>query len=239
VADHGSEKCSMFGSILVSLSEKKLKKYSVPLSPSCTSIGDKQHPESMCNSNHSISSSRTTPNDFNPRNSKRRTRVDLEPDKPSGVKCSVPSSSFETSKLPLTNKLSEANLSTPRDESPQSSQRSRKKPDSVNTPYNKNCNSNYGAVGGQKLDSSVSKPEFRPYDICFHGRRNHALTGATLSRENKDCRIEMQEEMTKVGSVLRPGMVLLKNFLTHDEQVLHSHLLQYVGYCFLIPCKIE
>ncbi|XP_047167061.1 alpha-ketoglutarate-dependent dioxygenase AlkB-like [Vigna umbellata] len=83
---------------------------------------------------------------------------------------------------------------------------------------NKNSNSNYAAVGDQKLDSSVSKPVFRPYDICFHGRRNRALIEATLPGENNESKTEKHEERTK-GSLLRPGMVLLKNFISHDEQV--------------------
>ncbi|KAK7378138.1 hypothetical protein VNO80_03575 [Phaseolus coccineus] len=218
VADHNTEECIMIGSVLVLLSKKKLKKYSDSRSPSCNSIGDKQHPESMSNSNHSISSSRIPTNVFNPRNSKRKTRVDLESAKSSGDKCSVPSSNFEISKFPLTNKVSEANLSTPHDESLQSSKYWRKKPDSVIRPHNSNTYSNYIAVGAPKLNSSVNKLQFRTYDICFHGRRNHTLIGATFPGENKESRIEMQEEKTK-GFVLRPGMVLLKNFISHDEQV--------------------
>ncbi|KAL9331580.1 hypothetical protein ACSQ67_001190 [Phaseolus vulgaris] len=208
VADHDTDKCIMIGSIPVLLSKK---------SPSCNSIGDKQHPESMSNSNHSISSSRNATNVFNPRNSKRKTRVDLE-SAFSGDKCSVPSSNFEISKLPLPNKVSETNLSTPQDESLQSSKYWWKKPDSVNRPHNSNTNSNYAAVGAPKLNSSVNKLQFRPYDICTHGRRNHVLIGATLPGENKEGRFEMQEEKTE-GFVLRPGMVLLKNFISHDEQV--------------------
>jgi len=188
------------------LSKRKVKNCSLSRSPS----------------SNSISPSTTTTTGFKPRNFKK-IGVDLT--EPSGDKCSAPSSN---TKLALAKKVSKANLSTSHDESPQSSQCWRKKPGSVNRSYNRNSHSNYAAVGCQMLDSSVSKPEFRPYDICFHGRRNHAFIGATLPGENKGSRIEIQEEWTK-GSVLRPGMVLLKNFLSHDEQV---------GYCFVIPFKI-
>lgn len=222
MANHDSEESVMSGGFSVSLSKRKMRNYSLPWSP-YNDIGDKQ-PELMSNSDHSIfSSTITTTGFFKPRNFKR-ARVDLGLIKPCGNKCSVPSSNFENTKLPLTKRFSKANLSTPHDEWPQSSQCWRKKPDSVNRPYNRYNNSNYAAVGGHKLDSSVSKLGFRPYDICFHGRRNHALTGASLLGENKESRIEMQQEYTK-GSVLRPGMVLLKNFISHDEQVLHFHLL--------------
>jgi len=37
---------------------------------------------------------------------------------------------------------------------------------------------------------------------------------------------------------LRPGMVLLKNFISHDEQVLHFHLLEYAEDYFVIPYKM-
>ncbi|KAK7327086.1 hypothetical protein VNO80_31941 [Phaseolus coccineus] len=189
----------MSGSFPVVLSKRKVRNYSLSWSPSSN-----KHPQLMSNSNFSISPSTTTTTAaFKPRNFKR-TRVDLELTKYSG-------DHFENTKSPLTKKVSETNLSTPHDESPQCW---RKKPDSVSTPYNRNNHSNYAAVGGQKLDSSVKKP----YDICFHGRRNHALIAATLPGESKGSRIEIQEEWTK-GSVLRPGMVLLKNFICHDEQV--------------------
>ncbi|CAJ1948330.1 unnamed protein product [Sphenostylis stenocarpa] len=79
-------------------------------------------------------------------------------------------------------------------------------------------NSSYVVVDGPKLDPCVRKPEFRPYDICFQGRRNHASIGATLPEENKKSGIGKQDEW-KEGWVLRPGMVLLKNFISHDEQV--------------------
>jgi len=63
------------------------------------------------------------------------------------------------------------------------------------------------------------------FDICFRGKRNSCLTGASPLEKNKENCIdfEMQEggtnEETKEG-ILRPGMVLLKHHLTHDEQVL-------------------
>ncbi|KAG2380591.1 uncharacterized protein HKW66_Vig0248970 [Vigna angularis] len=142
----------------------------------------------------------------------------LDTTKPSGNKCCVPRSNFENINIPFDKNFSNANMSTPRDEWPQNRQCWRKKHDSNNKLYNRNNNSNYVAVGGQKLDSSVSKPKFRPYDICFYGKRNHGFVGASLYRENKESRIEIQKEWTK-GSILRPGMVLLKNFISHDEQV--------------------
>ncbi|WVZ17632.1 hypothetical protein V8G54_010614 [Vigna mungo] len=153
---------------------------------------------------------------FQPKNF-RRTRVDLESTKPSGDKYCVPRSNFENINLPFDKNFSKANMSTPHDEWSENRQCWRKKHDSMNKLYNRN-NSNYAAVGGQKLDSSISKPKFRPYDICFYGKRNHGFIGATLHGENKESRIEIQKEWTK-GSVLRPGMVLLKNFISHDEQV--------------------
>ncbi|XP_047166044.1 alpha-ketoglutarate-dependent dioxygenase abh1-like [Vigna umbellata] len=93
----------------------------------------------------------------------------------------------------------------------------RKKPNSINGPYNRHNNSNY-VSGGQNFYSSVTEPDYiKPYDICFRGRRNRGSVGATLHGENKESRI-LKKKPTN-GSVLRPGMVLLKKFLSHDEQV--------------------
>jgi hypothetical protein len=58
------------------------------------------------------------------------------------------------------------------------------------------------------------------YDICC--KRNSTLTGATPLKKNDENGIEfeIQEDETHKG-ILRPGMVLLKNHLTHNEQVLY------------------
>ncbi|QCE03192.1 alkylated DNA repair protein [Vigna unguiculata] len=212
VADHDIENCIMFGSIPVVLSKKKAKKFS---------LGDK-HPEPIIsNSNESISSSNATTTASKPKNFSRRTRVDLdlESANPSGDKFSVPNSNFENSKSPLRKKVAEnCNLSNPHDELPHSNQCWGKKPDSVNRSHNSDNNSNYAAVGDSKLDSSVNKPEFRPFDICLRGIRKLALKRFTLHGENKESRIEMVDERSE-GYVLRPGMVLLKNFISHDGQV--------------------
>ncbi|KAJ7961121.1 alpha-ketoglutarate-dependent dioxygenase AlkB-like [Quillaja saponaria] len=55
-------------------------------------------------------------------------------------------------------------------------------------------------VASQKLDCSVSLPKFEPFDICLPGDRRPFMEGTHKS-------------------ILRPGMVLLKYFITHDEQV--------------------
>lgn len=74
------------------------------------------------------------------------------------------------------------------------------------------------ASGGHKMGSSVSVPEFKQYDICFRRKGKSALIDITSLEKNKESWIEMQEEGTKEG-ILRPGMVLLKHFLSHNEQV--------------------
>ncbi|TKY63601.1 Alpha-ketoglutarate-dependent dioxygenase AlkB [Spatholobus suberectus] len=212
---HDNEGFIMFGSIPV-LVGNSVKNYSLPRSPSCTPVADK-HPELMSSSNH-LASPPTTTTAFEHTKFKRRSRIDLGLAQASGHNCSVPSSNFEDSGLPLTKKFSTANLTTPHDESPQGSHSWKKKPASVNRPYNSpTSNSNY-APDGHKLDASVSTPMFKSFDICFHGRRNPTLIGAPVPGENKESSFEMQEGGTKEG-ILRPGMVLLKNYITHDEQV--------------------
>ncbi|XP_017441136.1 uncharacterized protein LOC108346577 [Vigna angularis] len=192
-ADYDSENFIMIGSVPVPLPRKKVK-FSLPWSPITR---------------------------FKPKKISRRTRADLESAIPNnGHKCSVPSSNFENSNSPITKEVAEdSNLSNPHDESPHSNQCWAKKPDPVNKPHNSGTNSNHAAaVGGPMFDSSVNKPEFRPFDICFRGRRHHCLTKSALHGENKESRIEMYDERSE-GWVLGPGMVLLKNFISHDGQV--------------------
>lgn len=59
------------------------------------------------------------------------------------------------------------------------------------------------------------------FDICFRGKINSALTKATpLEKNNENCiGFETQDGNTN-EAILRPGMVLLKHHLTHEEQVL-------------------
>lgn len=56
------------------------------------------------------------------------------------------------------------------------------------------------------------------HDICFHGKRNFDLIGSPLLEQNMENCSEMQEGGIN-DRILRPGMVLLKHHLTHDEQV--------------------
>jgi hypothetical protein len=56
------------------------------------------------------------------------------------------------------------------------------------------------------------------FDICCE--RNSTLTGATRLEKNEENGIEFEvQEEAKHEAILRPGMVLLKHHLTHDEQV--------------------
>ncbi|KAK7349725.1 hypothetical protein VNO77_07337 [Canavalia gladiata] len=100
------------------------------------------------------------------------------------------------------------------DDSPQGTSSWKKNAASVKGSYISHRNSNYAATYSHKLDYSINMPRFKPYDICFRGKRNSPLTGATVLGENKESCIEMHQ-----GGILRPGMVLLKHYLTHDQQV--------------------
>ncbi|RDX61211.1 alkB, partial [Mucuna pruriens] len=196
------ESIIMIGGIPVPLVRKNVKNYSVP--------------KLMSSSNHLTSPSTSTAG-FGHTKFRRKYRIELGLAQASGDNCSVPSSDFENSGLSLTKKLPLVNLITPHDESPQGSYSCKKKAASVNRTYNNRSNFHYAEVG-LSLDASVSTPMFKPYDICYHGRINHALIGAKLRGESKESCIEMQEGRTE-GVILRPGMVLLKNYITHDEQV--------------------
>lgn len=204
----------MFGSIRTSLNRKNEKKHSVPWFPGCTPFVDK-HSEFTSSSNHLKSTPTTTTTKFS--NSMLTTSNDKSPQG---------SNSWKNKSASVNRTYNSASNSNFDNELPQGSNFWKKKPASVNRPYNSPNNSNYDAVGN-KLDASVGSPMSKPFDICFSGRRNPALIGATLPGDNEKSCIEMQEEKIK-GGILRPGMVLLKNYITLDEQVLDFHFLRYV-----------
>nr|KYP45483.1 Alpha-ketoglutarate-dependent dioxygenase alkB isogeny [Cajanus cajan] len=162
----------------------------------------------MSSSDHSTSSSIATTS-VKPRKSKRKTRINLGLSHASEENCSVPH----------TKEFSTSNLTSYHDESPQDSHSWKKKDASFKRPYyNSPTNSNYSVVG-HNLDSPVGTPKFKPFDICFQRKRNSPSIGATSHRESNEMGIEMQEEEIQEEILLGPGMVLLKNFITHDEQV--------------------
>ncbi|XP_057744122.1 alpha-ketoglutarate-dependent dioxygenase abh1-like [Arachis stenosperma] len=74
---------------------------------------------------------------------------------------------------------------------------------------------NFSLPFSTKRNSDTAKPKpvssFRvnQFDICFNGKRY------APQEKNKEICIEGEKERI----ILRPGMVLLKKFLTHDEQV--------------------
>ncbi|KAJ1419257.1 Oxoglutarate/iron-dependent dioxygenase [Sesbania bispinosa] len=218
----------MIGTNRVQLT-KTPKNSSFPSSTRCK-LSSGKPPELMSGSDH-LHSSPTVTTFSEHGKFKRRTRVDLGLTQASGDNCSDSSfsSSFEKSSMSLNKTLSTRSLTSHHCESPQHSHFWKKKAASANTPYNSHNNSNY-AKSGHKIDSSVDMPKFnKQFDICFRRKRNSPLIGATLSEEKyKESCIEMQEGGTKDG-VLRPGMVLLKHFMTHDEQVKMVRICRELG----------
>ncbi|KAJ7950084.1 alpha-ketoglutarate-dependent dioxygenase AlkB-like [Quillaja saponaria] len=132
--------------------------------------------------------------------SKRRTRIDLETeqnvvDTNSGTSFSFDldiSSSYDLENLPK-------NLASQQEELLLDTHLGKKSyPGFVERPKSNHRDSN--SVALQKSDCSVSLPKFEPFDICLSGSRSTFME-STHKRE------------------LRPGMVLLKHYITHDEQV--------------------
>ncbi|XP_027337615.1 uncharacterized protein LOC113851351 [Abrus precatorius] len=197
---HDDDEYLLFGTIRSTLRNNNMVNYSHSVSTSSTSSTNKLP---------GLPSPTTT--GFEHGKFKKIAKVDQELTQASGDNCRKPSccSSFENTSL--------TNLTKHGDESPLGSHSWKKKAASVNRPYNSHCNSSYAAAG-HKLYSSISMPKFQPYDICFRRRRNSAVIEASVQGENKESYIEMDDGGTKEG-ILRPGMVLLKHYLTHDEQV--------------------
>lgn len=73
-----------------------------------------------------------------------------------------------------------------------------------------------------------------PFDICLPGRQN--LNSNVSLHANKECYTEMEEGL-KEDRILRPGMVLLKHYITDDKQVLlflPYFTLHYTHYSLLL-----
>ncbi|XP_028769491.1 uncharacterized protein LOC114726940 [Neltuma alba] len=68
------------------------------------------------------------------------------------------------------------------------------------------------ALAGYKVDP----PDIKPFDICVHRRRNSGLNSSLHS--NKGRCTEMQEGLAE-KMILKPGMVLLKHYLSPKNQV--------------------
>ncbi|KAL2337632.1 hypothetical protein Fmac_012078 [Flemingia macrophylla] len=218
MADCCNKEFILIGSIPVSLDRKEVKNnVSLPPTPSCTSFVGKKS-ELMSSSNHSVTPWIATTS-VRPRKSKRRTRIDLGFSHASGDSCSVQSCNVENRGLPYTKKFSTSNETNYNDESPEGSNSWKKRDASFNSPYYNIPSNSNDAVVGINLESQVGTPKFKPFDICFRGKRNSPLIGATLPGGNKEMFVEMQEKVIKEGILLGPGMVLLKNYITHDEQV--------------------
>lgn len=136
-------------------------------------------------------------------NTKRRNRVDL------GFQRSNNTSSFQVEGFSLLNNNSQL------DESSQPNQFGKK-----NEPfYVQKCQSmDIGSKNSLVMDNLHP---FEPFDICPHERRGNAKPGAHWQFKGRDT-VKVMEHVAEAINyrVLRPGMVLLKNYITLHEQVL-------------------
>lgn len=94
---------------------------------------------------------------------------------------------------------------------------------------NHNIGQSYSTVAGAGSCnvSNLSKdlPKVKGFDICIPGSSRSAPRCKYLESKN-----EMRHRILRTGKrVLRPGMVLLKDYLTHREQVLFVHLFLSCG----------
>ena len=208
------------GSNPVPLHRNHMKNHSIPFSTRCKpSIG--RHPQLTSRSDHLPCTPNTTVSEC--KKFRRRALVDLGSAQSSGDDRgeSSCSSSFKYNSLSLNEALPVTSYTHRHDESLRHSHFWRAKATSAYRPHNHHINLNYAAAG----------PKFKPYDICFDGKRNSALIGDTLHEKDNESCIELQEGGAK-ERILRPGMVLLKHYITHDEQVLDHCLLHYECYYY-------
>ncbi|KAK9290852.1 hypothetical protein L1049_009030 [Liquidambar formosana] len=75
------------------------------------------------------------------------------------------------------------------------------------------------AVGVGNSDCSESLPMIEPFDICHSESRKSVSLNPSLHTKNQEIWSELEQSMESISQVLRPGMVLLKRFITHSEQI--------------------
>ncbi|CAH9103195.1 unnamed protein product [Cuscuta europaea] len=59
---------------------------------------------------------------------------------------------------------------------------------------------------------------YEPFDICLSESREEVTLEAPLQRKEGEKQPEADQSIENSGMILRPGMVLLKNYITLDEQ---------------------
>ncbi|KAK7260096.1 hypothetical protein RIF29_25849 [Crotalaria pallida] len=207
VPSHDNEGNIIIGTIPVSLRRNNMKNQLLPFSTSNSSANN--HPDFMSTSDHLCSPPTTGYKKF-----KRRTRVDVGSVQARGDNCGKSGfrSRFEYNSS-LTGTPPPSNSTTHCDESLRRSHRGKKKAASPNTQHNRHNNFS-NAAADHKLDS----PEFKPYDICFRGKQTPPLIKSTLIEESNESCLGIQVGDIK-DRILRPGMVLLKHYVAHEEQV--------------------
>ncbi|CAK9144497.1 unnamed protein product [Ilex paraguariensis] len=75
------------------------------------------------------------------------------------------------------------------------------------------------ASGNENSACVKGLPVVLPFDICLTKSRNSAKCNASLYAESRDYHNELEHSKEEAGQVLRPGMILLKNYLALTEQV--------------------
>ncbi|KAI4353512.1 hypothetical protein L6164_002456 [Bauhinia variegata] len=110
---------------------------------------------------------------------------------------------------------SERNASSPTKKSPATNFTSDLHESSLPSEFGKKRRNVYQnhSPAGDKLDSLFSYPQF---DICPLGKGKDALLGASLHGKIKESCTENQGVTEQ--TILRPGMVLLKDYISHNEQ---------------------
>ncbi|OIW19064.1 hypothetical protein TanjilG_10625 [Lupinus angustifolius] len=202
--------CIMIGSIPVLLFRNNMKNQSLLFSTKSSTHKDS---DLMSRSDHLPSPPTTGKRKF------KRNRVDLGSVQTSQDNCgkSSCSSGFECSSS-LTEISPAMNCTTHQKESLQHSHFGKKKKAvSADMPHSSHNNLVY-ASADHESDSPVSFLKFKPYDICFRGKRDSPLIRSMLIDKSEEICIEGQVGDIK-DMILRPGMVLLKNYISHDEQV--------------------
>lgn len=90
-------------------------------------------------------------------------------------------------------------------------------------------------------DSLKGLPKVKPFDICLSGSRSGAKYTGSLNGKNRENWNEMghiKVEGTK-QRILRPGMVLLKQYITLSKQVAKFLKIEYYMYSLMLQILVK
>ena len=146
---------------------------------------------------------------------KRRTKIDLgaQPDRRvEETQGDISATQLQASPIP--------NVRNEEDESCLPTSFGKKRLPPIKIHKYRQTHNGYLAGDGKTDSATEALPVLEPFDICLSKIGRSSIMKASLNAKNIEKQIEMEHSMESSCQVLRPGMVLLKSYITLHEQVL-------------------